>query len=134
MGDNKTKMKTLDQIMLGIRSDKASLYHNYTPVYEHYFEPFRNDKFVFLELGLGDKTSLNREGEDLLAFQEYLFFHPSGLEFVLVHPLLLKDLCFHLIFWQLCDNYQVIFKASHNVKGNALFANHGRRVAHARFI
>lgn len=64
-------MKTLDQIMLGYRSDKASLYHNYTPVYQSYFEPFRNNKFVFLELGLGDKKSLNREGEDLLAFQEY---------------------------------------------------------------
>lgn len=64
-------MKTLDQIMLGYRSDKASLYHNYTPVYQSYFEPFRNNKFVFFELGLGDKKSLNREGEDLLAFQEY---------------------------------------------------------------
>lgn len=64
-------MKTLDQIALSYRTDKASKYHNYTPVYEHYFEPFRNDKFLFLELGLGDKTSLNREGEDLLAFQEY---------------------------------------------------------------
>jgi hypothetical protein len=64
-------MKTLDEIMLSVRTDKASKYHNYTPVYQNYFEPFRYDKFVFLELGLGDKTSLNREGEDLLAFQEY---------------------------------------------------------------
>lgn len=64
-------MKTLDEIMLSVKTDKASLYHNYTPVYESYFEPFRYNKFVFLELGLGDKTSLNREGEDLLAFQEY---------------------------------------------------------------
>ena len=64
-------MKTLDQIALKYRTDKASLYHNYTPVYENYFEPYRNDNFVFLELGLGDKQSLNREGEDLLAFQEY---------------------------------------------------------------
>lgn len=57
--------------MLSYKTDKSSPYHNYTPVYEYYFEPFRNDKFVFLELGLGDKTSLNREGEDLFAFQEY---------------------------------------------------------------
>lgn len=64
-------MNTLDQIALKYRTDKASLYHNYTPVYESYFEPFRNDNFVFLELGLGNKTSLNREGEDLFAFQEY---------------------------------------------------------------
>lgn len=64
-------MKTLDQIALKYRTDKASLYHNYTPVYESYFEPYRNDNFVFLELGLGDKQSLNTEGEDLLAFQEY---------------------------------------------------------------
>lgn len=64
-------MKTLDQIAIKYRTDKASLYHNYTPVYESYFEPYRNDNFVFLELGLGDKQSLNREGEDLLAFQKY---------------------------------------------------------------
>lgn len=64
-------MKTLDQIMSGILSDKSSKYHNYTPVYEYYFEPFRNKEIVFLELGLGDKASLNREGEDLFAFQEY---------------------------------------------------------------
>ena len=57
--------------MLSYRTDKASKYHNYTPVYEYYFEPYRQDHFTFLELGLGDKTSLNREGEDLLAFQEY---------------------------------------------------------------
>lgn len=64
-------MKTLDEIMLLVRTDKASKFHNYTPVYEHYFEPYRQDHFTFLELGLGDKASLNREGEDLFAFQEY---------------------------------------------------------------
>lgn len=64
-------MRSLNEIFKTVRSDKGVDYHNYTPVYQSYFEPFRNDKFVFLELGLGDKTSLNREGEDLLAFQEY---------------------------------------------------------------
>jgi hypothetical protein len=64
-------MKSLDEIMLSYRTDKASLYHNYTPVYESYFEPFRQDHFTFLELGLGDKNSLNREGEDLFGWAEY---------------------------------------------------------------
>lgn len=66
-------MKTLDQIMLSVRTDKASLYHNYTPVYEHYFEPIRNKKIVLLELGIGNIESLNREGESLKGWCEY--FH-----------------------------------------------------------
>lgn len=57
--------------MLSVRTDKASKFHNYTPVYEYYFEPYRQDRFTFLELGLGDKNSLNREGEDLLGWAEY---------------------------------------------------------------
>lgn len=71
MGDNKTKMKTLDQIALSYRTDKASKYHNYTPVYEHYFEPLRDKEIVLLELGIGDINSLNREGESILLWREY---------------------------------------------------------------
>lgn len=64
-------MKTLDQIALSYRTDKASLFHNYTPVYEHYFEPLRDKGIVLLELGIGDINSLNREGESILAWREY---------------------------------------------------------------
>lgn len=64
-------MKTLDQIMLSVRTDKASLYHNYTPVYEHYFEPIRHKEIVLLELGIGDLSSLNREGQSIDAWRIY---------------------------------------------------------------
>lgn len=64
-------MKTLDQIALGYRTDKASKYHNYTPVYEHYFAPLRDKEIVLLELGIGDINSLNREGESILVWREY---------------------------------------------------------------
>lgn len=66
-------MKTLDQIMSAIRTDKSSRYHNYTPVYEHYFEPLRDKEIVLLELGIGNIESLNREGESLKGWCEY--FH-----------------------------------------------------------
>lgn len=64
-------MATLDEIALKYRTDKSSKYHNYTPVYEEYFEQYRKDKFTLLELGLGDKNSLNVEGESLFVWQEY---------------------------------------------------------------
>lgn len=64
-------MKTLDQIALSFKTDKASKYHNYTPVYEYYFEPLRDKEIVLLELGIGDINSLNREGESILMWREY---------------------------------------------------------------
>lgn len=66
-------MKTLDQIALLYRTDKASKYHNYTPVYEHYFEPLRDKEIVLLELGIGNIESLNREGESLKGWCEYFY-------------------------------------------------------------
>lgn len=64
-------MKTLDEIALKYRTDKASKYHNYTPVYERYFKPLRYKPIVLLELGIGDINSLNREGESILMWREY---------------------------------------------------------------
>lgn len=64
-------MKTLDQIALSFKTDKASRYHNYTPVYESYFEPLRDREIILLELGIGDINSLNREGESILMWREY---------------------------------------------------------------
>jgi hypothetical protein len=66
-------MKTLDQIMSAVRTDKSSKYHNYTPVYESYFESIRDKDIVLLELGIGNIESANREGESLKGWQEY--FH-----------------------------------------------------------
>lgn len=64
-------MRTLDEIALSFKTDKASRYHNYTPVYEYYFEPLRDKEIVLLELGIGDIFSLNREGESILMWREY---------------------------------------------------------------
>lgn len=66
-------MKTLDQIMSAVRTDKSSKYHNYTPVYEYYFEPLRDKEIVLLELGIGNIESANREGESLKGWCEYFY-------------------------------------------------------------
>ena len=62
---------TLDALSEKYRTDKGPQYHNYTPIYEKYLEPLRNDSFIFLELGIGDINSKNREGESLFMWQEY---------------------------------------------------------------
>lgn len=66
-------MKSLDEIALSYRTDKASKYHNYTPVYEEYFKNLRDKPILLLELGVGDINSMNREGESILMWREY--FH-----------------------------------------------------------
>jgi len=66
-------MKTLDQIMSAVRTDKSSKYHNYTPVYESYFKPIRDKEIVLLELGIGNIESENREGESLKGWCEYFY-------------------------------------------------------------
>lgn len=65
--------KTLSQLSEKYRTDKGPKYHNYTEVYEYYFKPLKEKEIVLLELGIGDITSLNREGESLLMFQEYFY-------------------------------------------------------------
>lgn len=66
-----TKMKTLDQIGLNYRTDKSSPYHNYLVTYEQYFEKFRDQFIQVWELGIGDITSENREGESGLMWRDY---------------------------------------------------------------
>jgi len=66
-----TRMKTLDELALQYRTDKGSIYHGYTKVYERYFDPIRMEVKHFLELGIGDINSLNREGQSALMWQEY---------------------------------------------------------------
>lgn len=71
-------MLTLDQIGCKYRTDKSSPYHNYLNVYEKYFSAFRNIPLVQLwELGIGDITSLNREGESAYVWQEYFNVSPA---------------------------------------------------------
>ena len=64
-------MKSLDQIGLNYRTDKSSPYHNYLVTYEQYFEEFRDQFIQVWELGIGDITSENREGESGLMWRDY---------------------------------------------------------------
>jgi hypothetical protein len=51
-------MKTLDEIALGLGTDKSSLHHNYTKHYSRYFDPMRQDKLKLLEIGVDKGFSL----------------------------------------------------------------------------
>ena len=57
-------MKTLEQISLGYKSDKGSIYHGYLDIYEKYFNKYRNKLDTFLEIGLW-------EGESIRMWREY---------------------------------------------------------------
>ncbi|MCC6323470.1 class I SAM-dependent methyltransferase [Candidatus Nomurabacteria bacterium] len=57
-------MKTLDDIALGYKTDKSSMWHNYTKLYALYFDPIRNEKLKILEIGV-DK------GYSVKAWKEY---------------------------------------------------------------
>lgn len=48
----------LDEIALKYGTDKSSEVHNYTPRYENYFEPLRNQKLKILEIGIQNGYSL----------------------------------------------------------------------------
>lgn len=64
-------MNPLDNIGLKYQTDKTSPYHNYTEVYWNLFKDLREKQFVFLELGIGDITSANREGESALMWKDF---------------------------------------------------------------
>jgi hypothetical protein len=60
-------MRNLTQIMNSFNSDKGNLIgakHNYTPVYEKYFESYRDQHIKFVEIGIDF-------GQSLKAWDEY---------------------------------------------------------------
>jgi len=65
-------VKTLDQIAISHGTDKATSHpivgngkgHSYTPVYEKFFDPLRDQPINFLEIGVGS-------GESILTWMEY---------------------------------------------------------------
>jgi hypothetical protein len=57
-------MKTLEEISLGYKSDKGSIYHNYLEIYEKYFSKYRDSLENFLEIGLW-------EGESIRMWRDY---------------------------------------------------------------
>lgn len=52
-------MKTLDQISMDCDTDKGSKFHNYTAIYQKYFEPIRHNKLNILEIGVSRGGSLD---------------------------------------------------------------------------
>jgi hypothetical protein len=58
------EQKSLEQISLGFKSDKGSVYHDYLKIYEKYFSKYRNSLNTFLEIGLW-------EGESIRMWREY---------------------------------------------------------------
>lgn len=64
-------MDILSELAAKYRTDKGVQYHGYTPVYFEQFKNFRTDNFNFLEIGLGNITSENREGESLKMWADF---------------------------------------------------------------
>lgn len=56
--NNRFGMKSLDQIALKFGTDKSSFFHNYTRLYELYFEGIRYEKLKIFEIGIQDGFSL----------------------------------------------------------------------------
>lgn len=52
------KTRTLDEILLANGSDKSSKWHNYSRVYERYFEPLRYKPLEVLEWGVDKGASI----------------------------------------------------------------------------
>ncbi len=64
-------MKTLDEIMIAMETDKATVFtrtyakpHGYAPIYDRFFTPFRNEPIKLLEIGAAS-------GESIRSWLEY---------------------------------------------------------------
>lgn len=80
-------MKTLDQIFIEKGTDKSSLSHNYSPYYEMFFGPLRNEPLSIMELGV-------YSGASVRAWKEYF---PNANIFgvdVTYHPQINEDRVF----------------------------------------
>lgn len=61
----------MDELALQAKTDKASNGHNYTRVYEQYFERHRFDALLIFELGIGGYQYPDRGGESLKLWHGY---------------------------------------------------------------
>lgn len=50
---------TLDEIFIKHQTDKSSFSHNYSPYYEMFFAPYRNEPITLLEIGVYAGASMN---------------------------------------------------------------------------
>jgi hypothetical protein len=62
---------TLDELALKHQTDKSSLHHNYTAVYEPLLEPIRHKPISLLELGWGGHEDPNSGGNSARMWAEY---------------------------------------------------------------
>lgn len=60
--------KTLESIGYKKKTDKSSIVHDYLKVYDFFMSKFRNDKFTFMELGVGFEPN---KGASLKMWKEY---------------------------------------------------------------
>lgn len=63
---------TLDELFIKYGSDKSSLHHSYSGVYEEILEPLRIHPIVLLELGVGGYEYTDRGGGCIKAFDAFL--------------------------------------------------------------
>jgi hypothetical protein len=61
----------IDAIALKYGTDKSSLHHNYTPLYEQYFAHLKDQDINLLELGWGGHEDPNKGGESAAMWREY---------------------------------------------------------------
>lgn len=65
-------MLNLNDLFIKYGSDKSSMHHNYSPIYEKILEPFMERYISMLILGVGGYHHIDRGGGDLVAFKQYL--------------------------------------------------------------
>lgn len=67
---------TLNEIGLRYRTDKCSdgkgFGHGYCDIYESYLSPLKNKKLVLLEIGIGGEEHIDRGGQSLRMWHDYL--------------------------------------------------------------
>lgn len=73
----------LTELALKHGSDKAG-HHNYTPIYEKYFAPFRDQPITLLELGIGGYEYTDRGGASLKMWYDY--FQQGKIIGIDIHP------------------------------------------------
>jgi hypothetical protein len=65
--------KSLDEIGKKHSCDKSSIHHGYCDIYERYFQRWRDDVFIMLELGFGGYEYPDRGGAGAKMWAEYFY-------------------------------------------------------------
>jgi hypothetical protein len=68
---------SLDQLAIRHNTDKSSIHHGYTAVYEKFFEPLRSQQILLLELGTGAYWKKNEGFHGAKTWADY--FHHGAI-------------------------------------------------------